>query len=103
MSEYQYHEWQTIDRVLTPHEQLDVESLSSHIEVSASRALVTYQLSDFRHAPKRVLLDYFDAYFYCANWGSLQFMFRFPKGLVDKSTVASYCDHDFISFELAGD
>jgi hypothetical protein len=103
MSEYQYHEWQTIDRVLTPQEQLDVENLSSHIEVSTSQAVVTYHWSDFRHDPKRVLLDYFDAYFYCANWGSLQLMFRFPNGLVDKSAVTPYCDHDFISFESLGD
>ena len=68
MSEYQYHEWQTIDRVLTRQEQMDVDSLSNHIEVTASRAVVTYHWSDFRHNPKQVLLDHFDAYFYCANW-----------------------------------
>ncbi|MGD8751633.1 MAG: hypothetical protein PVG14_09445 [Anaerolineales bacterium] len=102
MSEYQYHEWQTIDRVLTPQEQMDVDSLSSHIEVTASRAVVTYHWSDFRHNPKQVLLDYFDAYFYCANWGTLQLMFRFPKGLVDKEAIAPYCDGEIISFESRG-
>lgn len=99
MSEYQYHEWQTIDRVLTPQEQMDVDRLSSHIEVTASHALVTYHWSDFKHDPKQVLLDYFDAYFYCANWGTLRLMFRFPTGLVDKEAVAPYCDGDMISFE----
>ena len=102
MSEYQYYEWQTIDRVLTPQEQMEVDSLSSHIEVTASRAVVTYHWSDFRHDPKQVLLDYFDAYFYCANWGTLQLMFRFPKGLIDKEAVASYCDGEIISFESRG-
>ena len=38
MSEYQYHEWQTVDRVLTPAEQAEVDSLSSHIEVSSSQS-----------------------------------------------------------------
>ena len=103
MSEYQYHEWQTIDRVLTPQEQMDIDSLSSHIEVSASRAVVTYHWSDFRHDPKQVLLDYFDAYFYFANWGDLQLMFRFPHGLIDKEAIAPYCDGDLISFETVGD
>ena len=60
MSEFQYYEWQTVDRVLTHEEQAEVESLSSHIEVSSSRAVVTYHWSDFRHNPKRVLLAYFD-------------------------------------------
>jgi hypothetical protein len=63
VSEYQYHEWQTVDRVLTPDEQEAVNDLSSHIEVSSSRAVVTYHWSDFRHDPKQVLLKYFDAYF----------------------------------------
>ena len=67
MSEYQYHEWQTVDRLLTLEEQAEVESLSSHIEVSSSRAVVTYNWSSFRHNPNRVLLNYFDAYFYMAN------------------------------------
>ena len=102
MSEYQYYEWQSVDRVLTPQEQINVEDLSSHIEVSASRAVVTYHWSDFRHNPKQVLLDYFDAYLYFANWGSLHLMFRFPKGLVDNSAIAPYCDYEFISFEPSG-
>ena len=67
MSEYQYHEWQAVDRVLTPEEQTAVNDLSSHIEVSPSRAVVTYHWSDFRHDPKQVLLKYFDAYFYLTN------------------------------------
>jgi hypothetical protein len=67
VSEYQYHEWQTADQVLTPEEQAVVNDLSSHIEVSSSRAVVTYQWSDFRHDPKQVLLRFFDAYFYLAN------------------------------------
>lgn len=99
MSEYQYHEWQAVDRVLTYEEQAAVNGLSSHIEVSSSRAVVTYHWSDFRHDPKQVLLQYFDAYFYLANWGSLRLMFRFPKGLLDEADLSPYCINDYISFE----
>jgi len=102
MSEYQYHEWQTIDRVLTPDEQEAVNGLSSHIEVSSSRAVVTYHWSDFRHDPKQVLLQYFDAYFYLANWGSLRLMFRFPKGLLDEADIEPYCIDDYITHETIG-
>jgi hypothetical protein len=102
MSEYQYHEWQAVDRVLTPEEQDAVEDLSSHIEVSSSRAVVTYNWSDFRHDPRQVLLKYFDAYFYLANWGSLRLMFRFPKGLLDEAEILTYCINEFISFETIG-
>lgn len=103
MSEYQYHEWQTVDRVLTPAEQAAVNQLSSHIEVSPGKAVVTYQWSDFRHDPKEVLLKYFDAYFYTANWGSLRLMFRFPKGLLDETVLEPYWDGEVVSFETHGD
>lgn len=102
MSEYQYHEWQTVDRVLTREEQAAVNDLSSHIEVNSSRAVVTYHWSDFRHDPKQVLLQYFDAYFYLANWGSLRLMFRFPIGLIDKVDIEPYCVDEYITFEKLG-
>jgi hypothetical protein len=102
MSEYQYHEWQTVDRVLTSEEQAAVYGLSSHIDVSSSRAVVTYHWSDFRHDPKQVLLKYFDAYFYLANWGSLRLMFRFPKGLLNEADIKPYCIHEYITFEILG-
>ena len=103
MSEYQYHEWQTIDRLLTPKEQDAVDRLSSHIDVSSSRAVVTYNWSDFRHDPRQVLLNYFDAYFYLANWGSLRLMFRFPKGLLDEGGISPYCVDEFIDFKTVGE
>ena len=102
MSEYQYHEWQAVDQVLTPEEQAAVNDLSSHIEVSSSRAVVTYHWSNFRHDPKQVLLKYFDAYFYLANWGSLRLVFRFPKGLLDEADLEPYCVYEYISFETFG-
>ena len=38
MSEYQYYEWQTMDRALTATEQAAVNKLSSHIDVTSTRA-----------------------------------------------------------------
>jgi hypothetical protein len=102
MSEYQYHEWQCINRLLTPAEQEVVVQLSSHITVSASKAVVTYNWGDFRHDPKQVLLKYFDAYFYRADWGSLRLMFRFPKEQLDKSRIKPYLDGEMISMETVG-
>jgi hypothetical protein len=99
MSEYQYYEWQTVDRILTAEEQAAVNRLSSHIDVSSSQAVVTYDWSDFKYDPKEVLLKYFDAHFYLANWGSLRLMFRFPKGLIDEADIEPYCVDEYISFE----
>lgn len=102
MDVYQCHEWQAVDRLLTPEEQAAVNELSSHIEVSPSRAVVSYHWSDFRHDPKQVLLEYFDAYFYLANWGSLRLMFRFPEGLLDAADLEPYCVDETITFEAIG-
>lgn len=103
MSEYQYHEWQTIDRLLSPAEQAAVNKLSSHIEVSSGKAVVTYNWGDFKHDPRQVLLKYFDAYFYKANWGSICLLFRFPKGMLDESQIEPYWDGEYVSFETVGD
>ncbi len=102
MSEYQYYEFQTIDRLLTEAEQADVGELSSHIEVTASRAVVTYSYGDFRHDPRQVLGRYFDACLYAANWGTRRLMFRFPQGLIDLTVVEPYCHEGVIEFTRLG-
>ncbi len=92
MSEYQYYEWQTLDRPLTAAEQKAVNELSSHINVTSAQAIVTYNWGSFKHDPVNVLAKYFEAYLYFANWGTRRLAFRFPNGLVDVSVINSYCD-----------
>jgi hypothetical protein len=99
VSEYQYYEWQTVDRLLTEAEQEAVHNLSSHIEVSSSRAVVTYSWGDFKHDPRQVLARFFDAHLYLANWGSRRLMFRFPAGLVSPDAINAYCVPDRITFK----
>ncbi len=102
MSEYQYYEFQTIDRLLTEEEQGEVEGLSSHIDVTASQAVVTYSYGDFKHDPRQVLSRYFDAFLYLANWGTRKLMFRFPKGLVELEAVELYGREGLVKFSEAG-
>jgi hypothetical protein len=102
MSEYQYYEFQTIDRPLTREEQADISQLSSRVELSSTRAVFTYQYGDFRGDAKKVLAQYFDAMLYLANWGTKQLMFRFPKSLIDLKQVQPYCVEDIISFSTTG-
>ncbi len=96
-------EWQTIDRPLTPEEQREVEQLSSHITVSSTGAWVDYSWGDFKHDPKEVLVRYFDAFLYLANWGSRQLMFRFPADLLDSEQIERYCVPDYIELERIDD
>lgn len=101
MSEYQYYEWQAVDRPLTEDEQEAVSKLSSHIEVSSSRAVVTYSYGDFKHDPRTVLARFFDAHLYQANWGSRRLMFRFPSGLLRRDALEPYFVPDRITLGTA--
>lgn len=103
MSEYQYHEWQTLERPLTAAEQKAVNELSSHIDVTSTHASVTYNWSGFRHDPINVLAKYFDAYLYLANWGTRCLAFRFPKGSVDVVAIEAYCDEYHTNIKTVGD
>ena len=91
MSEYQYYEFQAMDRPLTPEEQRAVAQLSSRVEPHPRRAIFTYSFGG--GLPRRaedLLRDYYDAMLYLANWGSRQLMFRFPKTLVDAEAMRQY-------------
>ena len=96
MSEYQYYEFQSVDRRLTQSEQEALSQLSSRAQISSSRAIFVYSYGDLPGQEKQLLIKYFDAMFYIANWGSLQLMFRFPKGLIDIELMQQYCVEDIV-------
>ncbi|MEG5138375.1 MULTISPECIES: hypothetical protein [unclassified Microcoleus] len=103
MSEYQYYEFQSVDRPLTQSEQEAISKLSSRAQISSSRAIFLYNYGDFPGQEKQVLIKYFDAMFYIANWGSLQLMFRFPKGLIDMELMQKYCVEDIVEVSEIND
>jgi hypothetical protein len=90
MSEYQYYEFQAIDRPLTAEEQRTVARLSSRVEPHPRRAVFTYSWSDFPGSSGEVLARYYDAMLYMANWGSRRLMFRFPRALVNPDQMGQY-------------
>jgi len=91
MSEYQYYEFQALDRPLTPEEQQAVAQLSSRVEPHPWRAIFTYSYGGGLYPrAEDVLAEYYDAMLYLANWGSRQLMFRFPRTLVDPVRMRQY-------------
>lgn len=97
MSEYQYYEFQALDKKLTKTEQSYIESLSSRVELSATKAVFTYSYGDFRGNPQDLLENCFDVMLYMASWGRRQLLFRLPKKLVDTIIMKEYCVEDCIS------
>ncbi len=90
MSEYQYYEFQAIDRPLTTQEQAEISKLSSRGQVSPTQAIFLYNYGDFRGDPEAVLTQYFDMMFYIANWGTWRVMFRFPKAIANVDGFRPY-------------
>lgn len=90
MSEYQYYEFQAIDRPLTAEEQAYVRTLSRRVEPTPTRAVFTYSYGDFRGDPLTLLETCFDAMLYVANWGSTRLAFRFPRAAIDLDRLTPY-------------
>jgi hypothetical protein len=103
MSEYQYYEFQSLDRPLTRQEQKTLQALSSRAQVTPHRATFVYNYGDFRGGPEALLAKYFDAMFYIANWGTWQVMFRLPKALVDPEWFEPYAIEDAITVSTTAD
>lgn len=60
MSEYQYYEFQSLDRALTSADQTYLKGLSSRASVTATSASFVYSYGDFRGDPTKVLDRCFD-------------------------------------------
>ncbi|MCU0568861.1 MAG: hypothetical protein MUF49_19970 [Oculatellaceae cyanobacterium Prado106] len=99
MSEYQFYEFQAIDRPLNSEDQAYIRSLSSRVQLTSINAQFTYYYSGLRGKPEEVLERCFDMMVYIANFGVRRLMIRFPKALVDAKSLAPYCVEGCISVE----
>jgi hypothetical protein len=99
MTEYQYYEFQAIDRPLTSEEQQAVARLSSRVEPHPRRAVFTYSFGGgLSLRAEDLLARYYDAMLYLASWGSRQLMFRFPRELIDLDQMQQYAAEFLGSF-----
>ncbi len=90
MSEYQYYEFQAIDRPLSQPELEHLRNLSSRAHITSHSFVNTYNWGDFKGRPERLMETCFDAFVYVANWGTHQLMFRVPRQLLDRGRVSEY-------------
>lgn len=94
MSEYQYYEFQTIDRVLSEKEMEVLRTYSTRAIITSRKFVNTYNWGDFKGDRRQWLQKYFDAFIYSANWGTYELMFRFPKTWVNHSKIKKYLKGD---------
>lgn len=103
MSEYQYYEFQAIDRPLTDEQQQGLRRISSRAHITPTGFVNVYNYGDL-HADSVALLEKcFDAFCYLANWGTRQLMFRIPIDLIDEESVGKYCLEDIFSLRRKGE
>ncbi len=84
MSEYQYYEFQAVDRPLTDADRKMLRGISSRAVISATSLTNTYEWGDFKGDPAKLMARCFDLHLYLTNWGTHRLMIRLPARLVDR-------------------
>ncbi len=90
MSEYQYYEFQAIDRPLGGADQEALRALSTRARITATSFTNSYEWGDFKGDPARLMENWFDLHLYLANWGSRRLMIRWPVHLVDRNLLDAF-------------
>lgn len=87
MSEYQYYEFQAIDRPLSDADRQALRALSTRARITATSFTNEYHWGDFRGNPVQLMERWFDLHLYTANWGTKRLMIRLPQRLVARSRL----------------
>jgi hypothetical protein len=103
MSEYQYYEFQAVDRPLDERQMRELRAVSSRAVITPTSFTNEYNWGDFKGSPDKWMEKYFDAFLYLANWGTRRFMLRFPKRLLDAKALTAFCTGDSASLRTGGD
>lgn len=104
MSEYQYYEFQALDRPLGRGEQQELRDISTRARITASSFTNHYEWGDLKADPIGLLERYFDLFLYLTNWGSRQFALRLPGGLLSSNELDRFAlDESFVTVRPAGE
>ena len=82
MSEYQYYEFQSIDRRLTADEMSELRSFSTRARITSTSFVNDYQWGGFKGNEDAWMDKHFDAFLYFANWGTRILKLRLPPPAV---------------------
>jgi len=90
MSEYQYYEFQAIDRPLTSSEVDKLRSYSTRARITSTSFVNDYLWGSLKGDEDAWMERYFDAFLYLANWGTHVLKLRLPSPLLDVRTAKKY-------------
>ena len=89
MSEYQCYEFAAIDGPISDEGLRYARSCSTRANVSRVHWQNTYTFGNF-HGNVDMLLKYYDAHFYFANWGTVRLGLALPKAAIDPKHIEPY-------------
>jgi hypothetical protein len=90
MSEYQYYEFQAIDRPLSEADRQALRDLSTRARITYTSFTNSYEWGAFKGDPAKLMERWFDLHLYMANWGSRHLMMRFPVRLIDRGRLDAF-------------
>jgi len=90
LSEYQYYEFQALDRPLDETDRKELRALSSRARITASSFTNSYEWGNFKGDPVNLMERWFDLHLYFANWGTHRLIFRFPRQLIDRRRLDNF-------------
>ncbi len=103
MSEYQYYEFQAIDRPLSDADRAALRALSTRAQITATSFTNHYEWGDFKGDPPRLVERWFDLHLYLTNWGTRRLMMRLPKPLMERKRLDPFLlDVDWVKVWEAG-
>jgi hypothetical protein len=104
MSEYQYYEFQAIDRPLDRAAQDALRTISSRARITATSFTNHYEWGDFKGDPRKFMERWFDLHLYLANWGTRRLMIRVPKACVNQADIDPFLrEIDWVEVWASGD
>ena len=103
MSEFQYYEFQAIDRPLDEEAQQALRRISTRARITPHSLVNTYQWGDFKGDPRELVTRWFDLFVYWANWGSRRVLIRLPRQSVDLAAIRLYRVRGLLEFEVSRD
>jgi hypothetical protein len=104
MSEYQYYEFQAIDRPLDRAAQDALRSISSRARITARSFINHYEWGDLKGDPCKFMERWFDLHLYLANWSTRRLMIRVPKALVNPTDIDPFLrEIDWVEVWTSGD
>lgn len=104
MSEYQYYEFQAIDRPLDRSAQDALRSISTRARITATSFTNHYEWGDLKGDPRKFMERWFDLHLYLANWSTRRLMLRVPKRFVNQTDIDPFLrEIDWVEVWTSGD